>query len=142
MIAEDPTVEQQLRQLAARISVIAEAPGCSFIPSGRHIHESKDPTTGAGDTLSDAFQARLDSAGSSPYRLRELVEWTELQIKARTHSAPAPKRKLKDRVLEDYEGKSCREVAELEGNAVHFTTIWRWRQEAKLDDEGRAKVAA
>lgn len=134
-------LEQQLRQLAARISVIAEAPGVSYIPTGRHVHESKDPTTGKGATLSDQFAARLRSAHGSPFRLRELVDWTEKEIKARTHSAPAPKRKLKDRILEDYEGVDCRIVSELESFAVHFTTIWRWRQDAGLDAAGRPQKA-
>lgn len=121
--------------MAARISVLAEAPGVSFIPSGRHMHDSKAPTTGTGQALYDQLWARV-LAGEPAYRL---VEWAEQQVRAVTHTPPMPHRSQKARVLEDYEGVDCKLVGELEG--LHFTTVWRWRRAAGLDSRGLVEAA-
>lgn len=121
--------EQQIRDLAARISVIAEAPGVSFIPTGRRpAHEGKDPTTGTGAVLLEELRRRARRA-NGPTQQRELIEWANREIRARTHTPPKPVRSPRQIVLEDFEGHGYMEVAKVLG--VHYTTVWRWRVAAQ-----------
>jgi len=123
-IAELPL---EARTLLARASVIAEAPGVSFIPSGRHEHDTKAPTTGTGMPLYDRMLHRFLTTNDMDTAIR----WAEAELHSTSHSAPPPRLTFKQRILIRWEGHSCEAVAQAEG--IHRTTIWRWRREAKLD---------
>lgn len=122
--------DQELRDLGAQISVIAEAPGVSFIPTGRHAHEGKDPTTGSGEALLEELRRRAGRA-HGPQQKRELVEWARREIRARTHTPPKRVRTPRQIVLQEFEGHGYMEVARVLG--VHYTTVWRWRVAADRD---------
>ena len=129
----------EARDLLAKASVVAEAPGVSFIPSGRHEHDTKAPTTGTGTALLDRMRRRFEEA-ATPSKLAEEIAWARAELKSMTNAAPKPKWKFKERVLVEWEGHSCEAVAEAEG--IHRTTIYRWRRDAGLNPSDGREMAA
>lgn len=122
----DPELERRARKVLAEASILAEAPGVSFIPSGVHAHETKDPTTATGMNLYDRIVRRLRTDRS----LRRAVEWAEAQLEAARVGPPVPVLNTKQQVLSQFGGDHYLKVADIVG--LHGTTVWRWRVAAGL----------
>jgi hypothetical protein len=138
-------LEQRARKVLAEASVIAEAGGVSYIPSGKHAHESTDPTTGSGMAVYDYVSDLLRAAeGRGPTSLRVALGKAERAVKDARKGKPKPVLDTKQMVLSQFGGDHYLKVADIVG--LHGTTIWRWRVAAGLRGvDGRepdAEVAA
>ena len=134
----DPQLLERARAILAKASVLAEAPGVSYIPSGRHAHESKDPTTGTGMAVFDYVTMVLrDAEGRGPRSMRDAVDRAERAVERMRHAPTLTGRQKK---LIDTEGLTCNAAAlEL---SVNHVTVWRWRvQSGRYTSCGHLKPA-
>jgi hypothetical protein len=130
----DPELLARARRALAEASVLAEAPGVSYIPSGRHAHESRDPTTSTGMAAFDYVAMVLrDGGGRGPRSFRDAVEKAERAVVAARKARPARLLTPKQIVLSQLEGESAAKAGEIVG--VHRTTVWRWRTAAGRSGE-------
>jgi peptide subunit release factor 1 (eRF1) len=124
---ERAELERRVRDVLARASVVAEAPGTSFIPSGHSQHGPREPTTARGGHLVDQVQRKLASCRTTP-ELIDALDEAEQRIKDLRQTPPKPKRSFKQVILEDEEGQHYKEVGVRYNTPP--TTIRQWRQDA------------
>lgn len=135
----DPCLCAQARQLLAQASVIAEAPGVSFIPAGHGQSHGSDPTTGTGGTVHDRVAHRIAGCHTDQ-DLQAAIDGCRHDIAHVRRARPRPKQKFRDRILVEWEGHHYRAVAQVTNTPP--TTIWTWRDRAGLNPlDGKAKAA-
>lgn len=122
--------------------LIAEAPGVSFIPSGRHEHEFKAPTTGHGGDTFGYFAPQFANCNTDR-DLEGFIGRLESTLEGIRKRPEAPKVKTKNEVLYGcWSEHYYKAVASASG--IGGTTIRRWRLEVGQDPywgNGKAKAA-
>jgi hypothetical protein len=133
---ERAQLERRLRHVWALASVLAEAPGASYVPSGHGQLGHREPTTGAGGNLADRLKARLELCGPAdggPVAASEVcrvLRWAEREIEHATRRTLPEGMPFRQRILVEWYGEHYRVVSRATNTAP--STVRRWRKEAGL----------
>jgi hypothetical protein len=128
-VTDRAELERRVRRVVAVASVMAEAPGVSFIPSGHSDYDHQEPTTGTGGNLVDRIRRRCESSSTERDLLRAL-DWAEEQIETTKRRTLPPSLPFRQRILIEWAGHHYKAVARV--TSTPPTNIRRWREEAGL----------
>ena len=136
-----PDLEKEARDLLAKASVIAEAPGASIIPPGSRTYTSREPTGDPASSTYDYFRRLVERC-----RTDAELEWAIRKMRdelKRLHT-PAPRlsnKEIERRILVEFEGTDAAWVAHSLGVTLEYVCQVR-RRNGRVPATGRIREGA